>query len=119
MSMSDYRLKELNQMILAVLFGVGLLAFLFVLVLVPQRDLNQVAVTMISNLLSVLGTVVVMQNTHFFKTPEYEPTSSQQYQSPNGGVPSDVLKKSSVPVQDAPPVPTVRHGNLPGGSAGA
>lgn len=66
--MTDSRLVTINQMILAVIFGVGVIGFLFVMLLVPSKELNAVAVTMISNLLSVLGTVVVMQNTHFFKS---------------------------------------------------
>lgn len=66
MSMSDTRLNAINQMVLAVIFGVGLLCFLFALVFSPQK-MDQVTITIVSNLLSVLGTVVVMQNTHFFK----------------------------------------------------
>jgi ABC-type branched-subunit amino acid transport system permease subunit len=65
---SDNRLLTINQMILALLTLVAVLAFLFVLVLVPTANLNQTVVTIITSILSVLTTVVVMQQTHFFKS---------------------------------------------------
>jgi hypothetical protein len=66
------RLVTINQMILACMFGLGLLGFLFALMF-STRQLDQVTTTIVSNLLSVLGTVVVMQNTHFFKSGVPDP----------------------------------------------
>lgn len=71
--MSDTRLLTINQMILAFITLVAVLAFLFVLVLVPQQQLNATVVTLITTVLTVLTTVLVMQQTHFFKSPSASP----------------------------------------------
>lgn len=107
MALSDARLKIVNQMILAVIFAVGFLAFLFVLLLVPQKDLNQTYVTIVSNLLSILGTVIVMQQTHFFKAADPSPSSST-------GVPPNVgTQINANSVVHAPAATTVA---APGGA---
>jgi flagellar basal body-associated protein FliL len=107
MALSDNRLRIINQMVLAVLFAVGLLAFLFVLLLLPQKDLNQVYVTIVSNLLSIIGTVVVMQQTHFFKSPDSqsEPPTPVQPMQPIRLLPStpkDEVIQNDIPNSPAP-----------------
>lgn len=65
--MTDSRLSSINQMILACIFGVGLLLVIFALLFWPSKPDTQ-ALTIVGTLLTTLGTVVVMQNTHFFKS---------------------------------------------------
>lgn len=67
--LTDSRLLTINQMILALVTLMAVLAFLFLLVLVPPASLNPTVVTLITSILSVMTTVVVMQQTHFFKVP--------------------------------------------------
>lgn len=102
--MTDSRLVTINQMILAVLFGVGLLGFMFALVFAPQK-LDQVTTTIVSNLLSVLGTVVVMQNTHFFKSSQPDMTA--------GSTPLTPVTGDTPHVGTQINAQTVYHGGVP------
>lgn len=65
--MTDSRLVTINQMILATIFGVGLLMVIFALLFLPTSPTASV-LTIVGTLITQLGTVVIMQNTHFFKS---------------------------------------------------
>ena len=64
--MTDARLVTINQMILAVIFGVGFIGLLFALLFINPAP-SPAVLTLATSVVSVIGTVVVMQNTHFFK----------------------------------------------------
>ena len=91
MSATNERLKIINQMVLAVVFGIGLLLVIFALLFVPSKPDSQV-LAIVGTLLTTLGTVVVMQQTHFFKSPDisYPPT----------GDPNDTTKTVNHPPAD-------------------
>lgn len=105
--MTDSRLNTIAQIILAMIFGVGLIAFLFALVF-SSTKMDQITVTIVSNLLSVLATVIVMQNSHFFKSsvPDQqngsplaplEVGSAYVPPTPSGAQPNVQLSTASVP----------------------
>lgn len=73
--MTDNRLTTINQMILAVIFGLGLLMVIFALLFLHASPTAQ-TLTIVGTLITQLGTVVIMQNTHFFKTPDPSPTGA-------------------------------------------
>lgn len=71
---TDSRLITINQMILATIFGVGLLMVIFALLFLPTSPTASV-LTIVGTLITQLGTVVIMQNTHFFKPNQTDPAS--------------------------------------------
>jgi flagellar basal body-associated protein FliL len=97
--MQNSRLLIINQMILALLTLVAVLAFLFVLVLVPPANLNPTVIAIITSILSVLTTVVVMQQTHFFKSGVPDPTPPQGVSN----VPSTTINAQTVYHGDSQP----------------
>ena len=104
------RLTMINQMILAIIFGIGLLLVIFALLFLPTKPDAQI-LTVVGTLLTTLATVVVMQNTHFFKsgndTPTVPTTSVTHVynvptQTPTNGVPVNVQIQPSTARPDAP-----------------
>lgn len=67
MPMTDARLTTIAQIVLALVFSIGLLVFMGLL-LFSTVKLDADAKIIISSLLSILGAVVMMQNSHFFKS---------------------------------------------------